>query len=99
MQYFLYYVVFWYSINFIRYDLISRLCIVYSVPLYPAMASHDTLTLLALGGGVFHVNFVCLLITFLVLGRLPSNLVNFHNWVLAKFSISKIKIDVSLLPW
>ena len=25
------------------------------------------LTLLALGGGVFHVNFVCLLITFLVL--------------------------------
>ena len=26
------------------------------------------LTLLALGGGVFHVNFVCLLITFLVLG-------------------------------
>ena len=29
--------------------------------------------------------------TFLVLGRLPSNLVTFHNWVLAKFSISKIK--------
>ena len=49
------------------------------------------LTLLALGGGVFHVNFVCLLITFLVLGRLPPNLVTFHNWVLAKFSISKIK--------
>ena len=51
----------------------------------------DPLTLLALGGGVFHVNFVCLLITFLVLGRLPPNLVNFHNWILAKFSISKIK--------
>ena len=50
-----------------------------------------SLTLLALGGGVFHVNFVCLLITFLVLGRLPPNLVTFHNWVLAKFSISKIK--------
>ena len=43
------------------------------------------------GGGVFHVNFVCLLITFLVLGLLPPNLVTFHNWVLAKFSISKIK--------
>ena len=43
------------------------------------------------GGGVFHVNFVCLLITFLVLGRLPPNLVAFHNWVFAKFSISKIK--------
>ena len=43
------------------------------------------------GGGVFHVNFVCLLITFLVLGRLPPNLVTFHNWVLAKFSSSKIK--------
>ena len=42
------------------------------------------LTLLALGGGVFHVNFVCLLITFLVLGRLPPNLVTFHNWVLAR---------------
>ena len=49
------------------------------------------LTLLALGGGVFHVNFVCLLITFLVLSRLPSNLVTFHNWVLAKLSILKIK--------
>ena len=36
-----------------------------------------TLTLLALGGGVFHVNFVCLLIYFLVLGRLPPNLVTF----------------------
>ena len=35
------------------------------------------LTLLALGGGVFHVNFVCLLITFLVFGRLPPNLVTF----------------------
>ena len=35
------------------------------------------LTLLALGGGVFHINFVCLLITFLVLGRLPPNLVTF----------------------
>ena len=35
------------------------------------------LTLLAMGGGVFHVNFVCLLITFLVLGRLPPNLVSF----------------------
>ena len=43
------------------------------------------------GGSVFHVNFVCLLITFLVLGRLPPNLVTFHNWVLAKFSIPKIK--------
>ena len=43
------------------------------------------------GGGVFHVNFVCLLIIFLVLGRLPPNLVTFHNWVLARFSISKIK--------
>ena len=43
------------------------------------------------GGGVFHVNFVCLLITFLVLSRLPPNLVTFHNWVLVKFSISKIK--------
>ena len=31
------------------------------------------------GGGVFHVNFVCLLITFLVLGRLPPNLVTFPN--------------------
>ena len=50
-----------------------------------------SLTLLALGAGVFHVNFVCLLITFLVLGELPPNLVTFHNWVLAKFSISKIK--------
>ena len=49
------------------------------------------LTLLALGGSVFHVNFVCLLMNFLVLGRLPPNLVTFHNWVLAKFSISKIK--------
>ena len=29
------------------------------------------------GGGVFHVKFVCLLITFLVLGRLPPNLVTF----------------------
>ena len=29
------------------------------------------------GGGVFHINFVCLLITFLVLGRLPPNLVTF----------------------
>ena len=36
-----------------------------------------SLTLLELGGGVFHVNFVCLLITFLVLGRLPPNLVTF----------------------
>ena len=43
------------------------------------------------GRGVFHVNFVCLLITFLVLGRLPPNLVTFHNWVLAKFLSSKIK--------
>ena len=43
------------------------------------------------GGGVFHVNFVCLLISFLVLGRLPQNLVTFHNWILARFSISKIK--------
>ena len=51
------------------------------------------------GGGVFHINFVCLLIMFLVLGRLPPNLVTYHNWVLAKFSISKSKIDVSLLPW
>ena len=37
----------------------------------------DHLTLLALGGGVFHINFVCLFITFLVLGRLPPNLVTF----------------------
>ena len=29
------------------------------------------------GGGVLHVNFVCLFITFLVLGRLPPNLVTF----------------------
>ena len=55
------------------------------------MSCKHLLTLLALGGGVFHVNFVYLLITFLVLGRLPPNLVIFHNWVLAKFSISKIK--------
>ena len=58
------------------------------------VAIHKTsvmLTLLALGGGVFHVNFVCLLITFLVLGRLPPNLVTLHNQVLAKFSILKIK--------
>ena len=36
-----------------------------------------TLLALAWGEGVFHVNFVCLLITFLVLGRLPPNLVTF----------------------
>ena len=38
--------VFWYGINFILYDLISCLCIIYSVTLYPAMASYDSLTLL-----------------------------------------------------
>ena len=58
---------------------------------HPSKCKNVILTLLALGGGVFHVNFVCLLITFLVLSRLPPNLVTFHNWVLAKFSISKIK--------
>ena len=67
--------------------------------LYTSIPHEDGLTLLALGGGVFHIDFVCLLITILVLGRFPPNLMAFHNWVLAKFSISKIKIDVSLLPW
>ena len=31
---------------------------------HPSKCKNVILTLLALGGGVFHVNFVCLLITF-----------------------------------
>ena len=36
----------WYSINFTWFDIFSAcLCIVYSMPLYSAMASHNSLTL------------------------------------------------------
>ena len=41
------------------------------------MHFYSHLTLLALGGGVSHVNFVCLLITIFVLGRLQPNLLGF----------------------
>ena len=43
------------------------------------------------GGRCFPRKFCLPVDNFLVLGRLPPNLVTFHNWVLAKFSISKIK--------
>ena len=49
------------------------------------------LTLLALGGRCFPCKFCLPVDNFLVLDRLPPNLVTFHNWVLAKFLILKIK--------
>ena len=43
------------------------------------------------GGRCFPRIFCLPVDNFLILGRLPPSLMTFHNWVLAKFSISKIK--------